>query len=176
MAISMTTRIRRTATASSIHRKAAEEMLKDRLAAIRSRVFVAPSKVYVEQLIALVEADYRNRGRRSGDKVESRWRLHLAEFFTRRRASDITTDLIQKYIDERRNDGAEPATVNRELALLRRAFTLAHRRTPPLVQVVPAFPHLKEAEARRGFLEPSQRDALAEECGRVGLWLRAVLK
>ncbi len=160
----------------SLDRKVAEEMLKDRLAAIRSKIFVPRSRVFVEELIALVTADYQNQGQRSANNVESRWRLHLEPFFRRRRAGDINSDLLQKFVDERRREGAEPGTINRELAVLRRALFLGSRTTPQLVQTVPRFPHLKEPAARKGFLEPSQRDRLAEECGRIGLWLRAIFE
>jgi integrase len=45
-----------------------------------------------------------------------------------------------------------------------------------LLQTVPRFPHLKEPAARTGFLESGQRDRLAEECGRVGLWMRSIFE
>jgi len=91
-------------------------------------------------------------------------------------SSDINSDLLQRYVNSRRKEGAEAGTVNRELACLRRALVLGHRHSPPLVQTIPHFPMLKEAEPRRGFLEPGQRDRLAEECGRVGLWMRATFE
>ena len=65
---------------------------------------------------------------------------------------------------------------NRELSVIRRGFVLGHRQTPPLVQTIPHFPQLKEPAARAGFVEPSQRDRLAEECGKVGLWLRSIFE
>jgi len=139
-------------------------------------VFVPRSRVFIEELIADAQADYQNSGLKSAKQVESRWRNHLSEFFARRRASEITSDHLQKYVNARRTEGAEPATINRELSLLRRAFHLGRRQTPPKVTVVPFFPMLREAEPRKGFLKPSEYDALARACGETGLWLRAIFE
>jgi len=46
------------------------------------------------------------------------------------------------------------------MALLRRAFNLGRKATPPKIQRVPHFPMLKEAAPRRGFLEDAQYGAL----------------
>jgi integrase len=103
--------------------------------------------------------------------------LHLSPFFARRRAPDITTDLLQRYVNHRRGEGASPASVNREMALLRRAFHLGHRATPPKVQTIPHFPMSREAEPRKGFLKPADYSALAQACTAVGgLWLRSVFE
>ena len=68
--------------------------------------------------------------------------------------------------------------MNRELSLLRRALHLGRRQTPPKVANIPAhFPMQWEAEARRGFLQPSDYSALAAGCMQVGgLWLRSVFE
>jgi len=45
------------------------------------------------------------------------------------------------------------ATINRELAAIKRAFNLAARCTPPRVAHVPYIPMLKERNVRKGFIE-----------------------
>ena len=67
------------------------------------------------------------------------------------------------------------ASINRELAFVKRAFHLAMRRTPPKVRACPVIPMYKESAVRTGFLEDAQYTPLAMECSKVGLWLRALL-
>ena len=116
------------------------------------------------------------RAQKSTDDAERRWKLHLMPFFTRIRACDITTDRMRRYIDARLAECAQVATVNRELALLKRAFNLARECTPPKVKAVPYIPMLKESNVRKGFVRSDGYGRLAEECGRVGLWMRALLE
>jgi integrase len=82
--------------------------------------------------------------------------------------------MIARYVDARQQEGAANATINRELAALKRMFRLAQQATPPKVVRTPAFPKLTESNARTGFLTDSQRADLAAQCARVGLWLRAM--
>src|SRR5438270_261268 len=77
-----------------------------------------------------------------------RWRKHLLPFFGSYRAVDVTTDLLEGYVEKRRLAGAANGTINREFSALKRAFTLGFRSTPRKVQQVPLFPHLKESAPR----------------------------
>lgn len=77
----------------------------------------------------------------------------LREFFGAFRASRVETATLHSYVKHRRTAGVSNATINRKLALLRRAFNLAKKSTPPQVNRVPVFPILKEAPPRRGFFE-----------------------
>lgn len=78
------------------------------------------------------------------------------------------------------NDGLEEqgtsgATINRELAVLKRAYHLGMKRTPKKVRECPQMPGNRESDARTGFLEAAQYAPLAMECSKVGLWLRSLL-
>jgi integrase len=69
------------------------------------------------------------------------------------RAADFGSIYIQRYVERRRAEGASNATVNRELAVLRRGFALAKQADPPLVTREPHIPKLPEENVREGFLE-----------------------
>ena len=91
--------------------------------------FVPPAaaKVTFEDLCALLKADYARKGRRSARRLDGEHGPlgHLAEAFAGRRALSITAVDVDRYTDGRLAAGAQPATVNRELAALRRMFKLA---------------------------------------------------
>jgi site-specific recombinase XerD len=120
--------------------------------------------------------EYRINNRKSLDDAEARWNLHLKPSFAAIRAVDVSSGLIGKYVDKRQQEGAANATINRELAGLKRMFRLAQQATPSKVLRTPAFPKLTENNARMGFLTDAQRDALAKECAMVGLWLRTMFE
>jgi integrase len=61
---------------------------------------------------------------------------------------------VQTYQDARQAAGAANGTINREVALLKRAFTLAIR--SGAVHAKPYIPMLKEAKPRQGFFEADQ--------------------
>jgi len=54
-------------------------------------------------------------------------------------------------IEKRQTEEASNGTINRELALLKRAFSLGLQSTPPKVLRVPYIPHLQEDNVRLGF-------------------------
>jgi site-specific recombinase XerD len=102
--------------------------------------------------------------------------LHLKPFFGLLRAVEVTSQLVASHIDARQEGGTANATVNRELAALKRLFRLAQRSTPPKVTMIPYIGMLKESNVRVGFLESKQHDALAAQTGKIGLWLRSVFE
>jgi site-specific recombinase XerD len=97
-------------------------------------------------------------------------------FFGVLRAVQLTSQLVAQYIDSQQQEKAENATINRELAALKRMFNLARQSTPPKVSSVPYIAMLKEDNIRTGFLESKQHDSLAAETGKIGLWLRAMFE
>jgi hypothetical protein len=83
------------------------------------------------------------------------------------RAAGFATSLVNRYIEVRRQSGTKNATINRELALLRRAFRLGYEHDPQLVYRLPVIKALQEDNVREGFLEGDRYrlilDALSEE-------------
>lgn len=66
--------------------------------------------------------------------------------------------ISRRYADLRLKERAAPASVNRELAALRRAFRLAVRHG--LLLGAPPVPALREDNVRTGFFEPDQFEAV----------------
>jgi len=79
------------------------------------------------------------------------------------RVPQITTPRISAYIESRINDGAANATINRELAALKRMLNLGAQQTPPIVDRVPHIPMLQENNIRKGFFEHDEFLALPAE-------------
>jgi len=79
-------------------------------------------------------------------------RKHLRPFFGDRRAARLPHDSGEKCIEHRQAEGAMNATINREIALLRRSFDRAKR--PEKLNIVPILPSkLAENNVRKGFFE-----------------------
>jgi integrase len=153
----------------------AKKLLKRRLAEVETKTYVMRTNVKVDELIADLFAEYRRERRKSLAYVEMRWRKHLQPVFARLRADDLTTDMVQRYSSKREEEGASGPTINRELAVLKRAYSLALRSSPPKVRTVPVMPMYKESDPRTGFLDDAAYVQLARECSKEGLWLRALL-
>lgn len=117
-------------------------------------------RVTFEELAEALIVDYKVNGRKSLARVERKITLHLEPFFGALKIPAITTDRIQKYIYQRMEARASNATVNRELAALKRMLTLGARQTPPRVNRVPYIPMLQENNTRKGFFEHHEFEAL----------------
>lgn len=76
---------------------------------------------------------------------------HLREFFGLDRAIDITTDRARAYQRKRLEEGAAPATINRELAALRRMLSLAYNAGK--LSRIPKLEMLAENNVRESFLD-----------------------
>ena len=156
----------RESTGTSDKRKATK-ILGRRLAEVSTGTFVGPDveRVRIAELAEDFLRDYRINGKASLDDAEARWRLH---------PSAVTSDLLDRYVDHRQQEGAKNATINRELAALKRMFHLGHDATPPKLFYIPRFPRLAEDNIRKGFLEDGQYEKLLESCPE--LWFQALVE
>lgn len=102
--------------------------------------------------------DYRTNGKRSLDVVERRIELHLKPFFGGRRLSVITTADVRAFIAQRQAAGAANGEINRELAALKRMFSLALQANKLLYR--PHIPMLQEHNVRSGFFERDQLEVV----------------
>ncbi len=139
----------------------AEQLLQKRLGEVRLGMQLATDtkKIKYEHLRQMLLDDYRNSGNRSllkqSDDTETICGLkHLDAFFAGYSIASITPEALQKFIAKRQEAGAENGTINRSLALLRRAFNIA--REQGRIQSMPFFKMLKENAPRKGFVEEPQ--------------------
>jgi integrase len=123
-------------------------------------------KVSFNELAEDFITDYRINGKDTLSKAE-RSVKYLKEFFGDMKATEITTDKVKTYIEKRMEDEMSNASINRELAALKRMFHLGAQCTPPRVNLIPYIPMLKESNVRKGFFENGEylalRDALPED-------------
>lgn len=107
-------------------------------------------------------SDYRINQKKSLDRAQL-CVSHLSVDFKGIKVPAITTPRIKEYIEKRLSEGAANATINRELAALKRMLNLGANQTPPKVDKVPFISMLKENNVRKGFLEYGEFCALHDE-------------
>ena len=138
----------------------AERLLRLREGDVARGVPITPQvgRLRFEEAAADLMTDYRVNGRRSAGHLERRTRLHLEPFFGGRRMAALTTSHVRAYVDARQAAGASNASINRELAALKRMFTLAIAAGTLLHR--PHIPMLKERNVRTGFFERDEFEAV----------------
>ena len=142
-------------------RREAERLLRQRLGEIGVGSYVGhdEKRLTFEDLTDMVTADYTLNARRSAGRMGHAIK-RLAKSFAGFKALQITAARLTAYAAERRSQDAALATIQYELAVLRRGFSLAV--AAGALSRRPVFPSLNVSNAREGFLEPAQVEALAE--------------
>ena len=146
----------RTESSRSTRKTVAQEMLCDRLEKIRRQGLyyeTPPRKVTFQTLADDLIQDYEIYKRHSLNDAKSRIANHLKPFFGNFLAAAITTEKAREYLLLRRTEGAADGTIQQELALLKRMFSLASRATPPKVARVPYIQMPTNDNVRKGFIE-----------------------
>lgn len=130
-------------------------------------------KLTFEEAAADLLNDYRVNGKRSLVVVERRVKKHLTPYFEGCKMANVTTSDVRAYIAHRQEQGilsakgrrkgerigdVSNAEINRELALLKRMFSLAVQDGKLLHR--PHVPMLDEDNVRTGFFESYQLDAV----------------
>jgi integrase len=132
----------------------ARDLLRNREGQIEKGVPITArsTKLTFDDAVKDVVSDYSVNGKRSKPDLERRITLHLTPYFGGRRLSAISVADIRAFAAKRLEAKASAAEVNRELAILKRAFRLAvdgekyHGR-------VPKIPMLQERNVRKGFFD-----------------------
>ncbi len=130
-------------------------------------------KVRVSELLDDLLDHYRAKGqdvKTCGYRVQK-----LRPFFGRMLASRVGTGTVKAFVNTRANDVAL-TTINREIAALKKAFTLGHRHSPRKVLNVPTIEMAgPESKPREGFFAHEEflslRSNLAAEVGQLVTFL-----
>jgi integrase len=139
-------------SSESDNESTAKKLLKKRIGEVaQGRLRGAKQdRLTFDDLAQALLADYQINGRRSARSA----RLsisHLRKFFSFDHAIDITTNRIKAYAADRQKENAANASINRELAALKRMFSLAVE--DGRLSHSPYIPTLEEDNARQGFLD-----------------------
>ena len=123
----------------------------------------SPKKTQISELLDLVIDDYKIEKKRSVSDLTYRIEKNIRPKLGALRVSQFGRTQADGYIEARRAEKATDSTINRELAIIRRAFSLGMRESPPIVTSKPFIRRLSEGNAREGFLEDEQYHALLKE-------------
>jgi len=146
----------------SARRVDAVKLLRRRLAEMGAGRLIGPDaeRTTLEDMKNMLLADYKLNGLRSVGRAKIAF-AHLEAFFTFARVPDITSDRVAAFIRSRQEAEAAPATIRYELACLRRAFSLAIRAGKATHK--PYIPSVSVDNARKGFFEPADFEAVEEQ-------------
>lgn len=138
----------------------------------QKRLTAAPVEVRVGTLLDLVIEDYKQSGQKTiadtRGKIENSLRPHFGDML----AARVDSAEIEKWVRWRSarrlrkapgRESLQPASINRELSILRRAFQLGYERKPQLVERIPPIKKLGENNVRKGFVAPEQYRAVLAE-------------
>jgi integrase len=140
----------------------AQRLLDAKTKAANTADFIEPDRrrVTFDELAAAYLTDYKVNGRRSLRDAE-RITKNLLAVFGGERALNITTDRVATYKTGLLDAGAAKATVNRQLAAIRRMFRLAIKAKKVRVGDGPYIEMLDESDnVREGFVEPADFDQI----------------
>jgi integrase len=153
-------------TSGSEKESEARKLLKKRLGEIALGRFVGPDveKVTIRELAVLYVNDYRINGRKSLEKAEDMiTRVDedgkekdspLMAHFGDCKAHTVGADHVAKYISYRLEARAANGTINRELAALKRMYSLGLK--AEIIYRKPYIPMLQENNVRKGFFEHAE--------------------
>jgi integrase len=158
-------------SSGSVDPDAAAKLRDDRIREAKNdrdgiRKFVGPRQrqVTVGQLLDKLESHYETARLKSLRQMKVHL-AHVRTFFGFKRATGVSRAAIDTYIARRREEEAAEATIDRELELLRRAYSLEKEEERPLIAWVPKVPRLVcgDENAKEGFVERSQLEKLLPE-------------
>jgi integrase len=139
----------------------ARRKLKARLNEIHSDKFIDPrtAKITVNELLDNYLTHLKNKGAKSVSRLTSDLK-RIRENFGCYRAINVKPPMVDQYISEQLELGFANATINRGLSALKTAFNLARKQE--ILKDVPFFTTLSEDNARQGFFEKAEFEAVLD--------------
>ena len=137
----------------------ARRKLKKRLREIYGDRFVGPKeeRLEIDDLLDSLVVNLETRGAKAIASVKSHLKP-VREHLGMLRAVDLTATRVERFVHERLRDGKAPATTNREVGALKQALNLARKQGR--LSRVPYIPMLREDNARQGFFERAESEAV----------------
>lgn len=114
----------------------------------------------VRALIDGLDQEYQVHGRKSLEVTRHHCKPIL-RLLGDRKAESLTPGLLRQYCATRQAEGRKNATINREMAILRRAYHIAYE--DGFGGVIPKFPHLRETGLRQGTYTREEFDRIVAE-------------
>lgn len=161
--------VRRFESTEKLTKGEAQQVLTDRLGDINKGIAVTPQmgRLTLKAGLDAVIVDLKNNGHDS-QHAERRIAKHLLRLFAPDiRMTTINTAAVEAYKQKRLGEAAKPATVNRELSVLKRAYRLSELITKPTIKL------LTEHNTRKGFFE---REAFEAVKAQLPVELRPVVE
>jgi integrase len=137
----------------------ARRLLDQRKGARASGMPILPraDRVTLGELFDELVTEYKTNQRRSLERLGNSL-AHLRPVFAVRRAQSVTAAEVRTYVDERLEAEAAHATINRELAALKRAYTVGIAGQRIITR--PPIAMLAEDNVRQGFFERDEYEAV----------------
>lgn len=135
--------------------------LRDRRRELDGGRFLGPQeeKITVVGLLDALHKHQEAKKLKSLRKIASHSKP-LREFFALRRAVEVTPELVDRYKAKRREAGRAPATINRELEVLKHAYRLAVKHRRISAGRVPDIEYLRVDNVRQGFFTMTEVERL----------------
>jgi integrase len=127
----------------------------------RSLVRLQNAMEHLENAFGVSGSDARIKEAQKNEERETAAKIRAERVSKGSRAMDITSARLDAYSEKRMKDGAARATINYELAVLRRAFRLAIEKGLLVTMPVIKLAHVRNA--RSGFFEEGDFAALLLE-------------
>jgi hypothetical protein len=125
----------------------------------RKRLSAPTEDVHVGTLLDLVVEDYKQSGQKTIADARAKIDNGLRPFFEDMLAMRVDSDEVERWMRWRaarrlrgspRRKTLQPASINRKLSLLRRAFQLGYERRPQLVDRIPPIKKLPRTIHEKG--------------------------
>lgn len=155
----------------------AANVLKLRLAEIAVNGDAASSTLTIRQLVQMKLRSNQVRGLKDLHNPAARWKLHLEPFFGNVKVKDYASNLTLQYIEKRKGEGASGSSIDKEIQVIRGAFSYGMKITPPLVRFMPHFPMTGEDDVRQVFVETEgDKKELREAAAKEGPYMLGLVE